>query len=199
MLMQYFKLSDLSLLSKEQIHLLANDFEDVPLFFLSYFGGTDIDEVLDAMDFAVYKYDVENIIIDNLQFMMPRKKFSYNFDKFDAQDSVIDKFRKFATDKQVNVIVVIHPRKEEEDTKLSLASVFGTGKATQEADIVMILQRVNGVASIDVKKNRYDGELGSVPLAFSRATTSYYEVAKDDKSQIPPEHARRGVVKKSPS
>ena len=181
MFMQFTKMSDLSVLKREKIELLGDDFEQLPLYFLNFFGGTDVDEVIEAMDFAVYKYDVEHIFIDNLQFMMPRSylRKGSNFDKFEAQDAVIDRFRKFATDKQVNVILVIHPRKEEETTRLSLASVFGTGKATQEADMVMILQRVNGMSSIDVKKNRYDGDLGSVPLEFSGATQSYFEVKSD--------------------
>lgn len=41
------------------------------------------------------------------------------------------------------MILVIHPRKEDEGVALSLASVSGTSKATQEADLVMILQKVN--------------------------------------------------------
>lgn len=41
---------------------------------------------------------------------------------------------------QVNIILVIHPRKEPENTKLELSSIFGTAKATQEADMVFILQ-----------------------------------------------------------
>lgn len=41
---------------------------------------------------------------------------------------------------QVNIILVVHPRKEDEDAYLNLASVFGTAKATQEADLVLILQ-----------------------------------------------------------
>ena len=192
MFMQFCKMSDLSVLKREKIEVLANDFEQLPLYFLNYFGGTDIDEVIEAMDFAVYKYDVEHIVIDNLQFMMPRnyERKSINFDKFEAQDTVIDRFRKFATEKQVNVILVIHPRKEEETTRLSLASVFGTGKATQEADMVMILQRLNGGTAIEVKKNRYDGELGSVPLEFSRATQSYFEVNSDAVTK------KRNVIKK---
>ena len=41
---------------------------------------------------------------------------------------------------QVNIILVVHPRKEDEDANLNLASVFGSAKATQEADLVLILQ-----------------------------------------------------------
>ena len=42
--------------------------------------------------------------------------------------------------KQVNIILVVHPRKVEDDVPLSLSSISGTAKATQEADAVLILQ-----------------------------------------------------------
>lgn len=56
------------------------------------------------------------------------------------QDVALDKFRKFATDKNVHVTLVIHPRKEDEGHKLTTSSIFGSAKATQEADLVVILQ-----------------------------------------------------------
>lgn len=40
----------------------------------------------------------------------------------------------------VNIILVIHPRKEDDRVALNISSVFGTAKATQEADLVLILQ-----------------------------------------------------------
>jgi len=39
---------------------------------MNFHGGSDLEDVIEAMDFAVYQHDVEHIIIDNLQFMMPR-------------------------------------------------------------------------------------------------------------------------------
>ena len=147
--------------------------------------------------------------------MLPRSMNSGSFDKFTMQDVVIERFRRFATEKlvsqpsacpcfqiichhqrslsaifylvhhlffftilpstsilvlppslychpfsglslsissppplilsafsflQVNVILVVHPRKEDETASLNLASVFGSAKATQEADLVLILQ-----------------------------------------------------------
>lgn len=168
------------------------------------------------MDQAVYRDDVQHVIIDNLQFMMPdtplpaigmggKTSSSSAFEKFDYMDSVVNRLRKFATEKdvrittcvrrdehvllkmrippfveiflarhtqptvpaptaylqlrnhvffvslfdflllltvhlQVNIILVIHPRKEEEDVKLTITSIFGTAKATQESDLVLILQ-----------------------------------------------------------
>lgn len=56
------------------------------------------------------------------------------------QDVALDKFRKFATEKNVHVTLVIHPRKEDEGHKLTTSSIFGSAKATQEADLVVILQ-----------------------------------------------------------
>ena len=41
-----------------------------------------------------------------------------NFDRFDSQDIAIEQFRKFATTKNVNVILVIHPRKEDDRSAL---------------------------------------------------------------------------------
>lgn len=44
----------------------------VPLHSLArrFFGGTDVEHVLDAMEYAVYQLEVQHIIIDNLQFML---------------------------------------------------------------------------------------------------------------------------------
>lgn len=101
------------------------------------------------------------------------------FDRFDAQDEAIHQLRAFASSKNVHVTVVIHPRKEKDDELLSMTSVFGAAKATQEADTVLILQSVNGAKAIDVKKNRFDGSTGSVSLVFDPATLLFREKGTD--------------------
>lgn len=63
-------------------------------------------QVLELMDCAVHVDDVQQIIIDNLQFMMPvspRGLFGSKngFEKFDHQDEIIHLLRKFATEKNV--------------------------------------------------------------------------------------------------
>jgi twinkle protein len=59
---------------------------------------------------------------------------------------------------------------------MGMSSVFGGGKATQEADNVIILQtrmakdtdgRKVAYRSLDIKKNRFDGEVASIPLGKS--------------------------------
>ena len=88
----------------EALTVLADKFESLPMYFMKFHGGSDIDDVLDAMEYAAYVHDVEHIILDNMQFMISRdvKKMSSSFDKFDMQDIAIEKFRKFATDYNVH-------------------------------------------------------------------------------------------------
>jgi twinkle protein len=78
---------------------IADKFEKLPFLFMKFHGGSDVDDILDAMDYAVYVNDVEHIILDNMQFMVSLKSLpgKSSFDKFDVQDVAVEKFRKFAT------------------------------------------------------------------------------------------------------
>ena len=161
----------------ELLGALADRFQDLPLYLMKFHGGSEVDEVLDAMEYAVYVNDVEHIILDNMQFMISRNAANNNskFDKFDIQDMAIEKFRKFATEHNVHLTLVVHPRKEDEASKLNISSFYGSAKATQEADTVLILQHDGRRKYIDVKKNRFDGTLGYAPLHFQAASGRYVE------------------------
>jgi hypothetical protein len=78
-------------------------------------------------------------------------------------------------EKNVHVTLVVHPRKEQENTNLSMASIYGSAKATQEADTVMILQSDGKRKFLEVKKNRFNGNLGHTPLHFDRKSCRYSE------------------------
>lgn len=56
------------------LHALADRFETLPLYFLKFHGGSDIDDVLDAMDYAAYVYDGEstNFVFSHSQFCFGR-------------------------------------------------------------------------------------------------------------------------------
>lgn len=62
------------------------------------------------MSHAVYVHDIAHVILDNLQFMMGVGGTEWN-DRFMKQDSIIASFRKFATNMNCHVTLVIHPRK----------------------------------------------------------------------------------------
>ncbi|KAJ7987529.1 hypothetical protein DPEC_G00327440 [Dallia pectoralis] len=154
----------------------ADRFEDLPLYFMTFHGQQNIKAVLDTMQHAVYLYDINHVVIDNLQFMMGQENLSV--DKFAVQDHIIGAFRKFATNSGCHVTLIIHPRKEEDDRELQTASIFGTAKASQEADNVLILQEKKlvtcpGRRSLQVAKNRFDGDVGIFPLEFIKASLTF--------------------------
>ncbi|XP_017060992.1 twinkle protein, mitochondrial [Drosophila ficusphila] len=154
----------------------AAEFERLPLYFMTFHGQQPLKPVLEAIEHASYVHDVMHVIIDNLQFMMGVS--TYRGDKFWEQDSIIAAFRAFATKHNVHVTLVMHPRKERQEDELTTSSVFGTAKATQEADNVLIIQdkrltSVRGKKYLQIAKNRYSGDLGIMPLEFDKDGLSY--------------------------
>lgn len=107
--------------------------------------------------------------------MISRNVQKSSWDKFDVQDIAVEKFRKFATEHNVHLTLVVHPRKEDETSKLNISSFYGSAKATQEADTVIILQHDGRRKFIDVKKNRFDGTLGYLPIYFESKSGRYVE------------------------
>lgn len=161
---------------KEKLDNLADQFKKLPINYMKFHGGSNIDEVIETMGYSVQVDKSDHIILDNLQFMMSKMNQKSSFDKYDIQDMALEKFRKFASERNVHIILVVHPRKEDENAKLSISSVFGSAKATQEADNVIIIQTdSNRRKSLDVKKNRHDGDLGSTPIYFQESTGRYVE------------------------
>lgn len=160
----------------------ADRFEQLPLYFLRFFGSSEVDQVIHAMEYATYVYDVAHVVLDNLQFMTSGQGRGY--ERFEIMDRAMEKFRAFATDHNVHISVVIHPRKEDEDQLLKTASVFGSAKATQEADNVIIIQNGRYYKYLDVRKNRFDGELGHIPYQFDPVTRRIRELQPDEIQQL---------------
>ncbi|XP_051837195.1 twinkle mtDNA helicase [Antechinus flavipes] len=159
----------------------ADRFEDLALYFMTFHGQQSIRTVVDTMQHAVYVYDICHVIIDNLQFMMGQEQLSS--DRIAAQDYIVGAFRKFATDNNCHVTLVIHPRKEDGDKELQTASIFGSAKASQEADNVLILQDKKlvtgpGKRYLQVSKNRFDGDVGIFPLEFNKSSLTFSPAAK---------------------
>ncbi|KAL2083519.1 hypothetical protein ACEWY4_021292 [Coilia grayii] len=168
-------------------HSWADHFQELPLYFMTFHGPKNIKIVLETMNHAVYLYDISHVIIDNLQFMIGQE--SLHVDKFALQDRIVRAFRQFASRAGCHVTLIIHPRKEEEGN-LQMASIFGSAKAAQEADNVLILQdctRVSGTSRrrIQVVKNRYDGEVGTFSLDFNKTTLSF-TCSKEENARPPP-------------
>uniref|UniRef100_F7CUW8 Twinkle mtDNA helicase n=1 Tax=Monodelphis domestica TaxID=13616 RepID=F7CUW8_MONDO len=165
----------------EEYDKWADRFEDLALYFMTFHGQQNIRTVIDTMKHAVYVYDICHVIIDNLQFMMGQEQLSS--DRIAVQDYIVGAFRKFATDNSCHVTLVIHPRKEDGDKELQTASIFGSAKASQEADNVLILQDKKlatgpGKRYLQVAKNRFDGDVGVFPLEFNKSSLTFSPPAK---------------------
>ncbi|XP_032137233.1 twinkle protein, mitochondrial isoform X1 [Sapajus apella] len=179
----------------------ANRFEDLPLYFMTFHGQQGIRTVIDTMQHAVYVYDICHVVIDNLQFMMGHEQLST--DRIAAQDYIVGVFRKFATDNNCHVTLVIHPRKEDDDKELQTASIFGSAKASQEADNVLILQDRKlvtgpGKRYLQVSKNRFDGDVGVFPLEFNKSSLTFSTPPKN-KTRLKKIKDEAGPVAKKPS
>ncbi|XP_011270147.1 hypothetical protein CAOG_08565, partial [Capsaspora owczarzaki ATCC 30864] len=177
------------------------DFDDkssfmshIPMFWMNFFGQTEIDDVIDAIRQAEYAYNIEHVVLDNLQFMLDISSKS-GFDKFTIQDQAISKLRKLSTDLNIHITLVMHPRKDDASSPnlgsvLHTASISGTGKATQEADNVWALQKFDKFAdapggtlrAIDILKNRFSGQTGLVFYTFNSKTQYVVERAAAQQS-----------------
>lgn len=176
----------------------ADAFEQLPIYFMTFHGQQPVRVVMDAIEHAVYVHDIAHVIIDNVQFMLglsggdtmsAATTNSSSNDRFYRQDQVVAAFRTFATQRNCHVTLVIHPRKERDDERLTTASIFGGAKASQEADNVLILQdgrlsSLRGKKYLQVAKNRYSGDLGIMPLDFNKITLSFAQKKEKEKTQV---------------
>ncbi|KAI8642002.1 P-loop containing nucleoside triphosphate hydrolase protein [Parasitella parasitica] len=187
-----FAEKDISLNPKE-FDEIANRFQQLPLYFLKFFSSTVIKDVLKACHHAVYAYDVRHIILDNLQFMLSQQGTG-GMDKWEVQDNAIHEIRNFATQQDVHITLVVHPRKDSgSGDELDIHSIFGSAKVTQEADNVIIIQKSKeNTRSLDVRKNRFDGTLGIVPYKFDSNTFKIHELSKEESLKLKKEKFKYG-------
>lgn len=175
--------------SMNSFEQVADEFQKLPIWFMTFHGQNKVTNVLDAMSHATYIHDIGHVVLDNLQFMMG----AGGFDRFVEQDNVVSKFRQFATSRKCHVTLVIHPRKERDEEELGVCSVFGGARATQEADNVIILQvHKSGETQrkyLQVLKNRFSGDLASIPLRFNKECLSFTVGRSLKTSKTPSTHS----------
>ncbi|CAH2068905.1 unnamed protein product, partial [Iphiclides podalirius] len=167
----------------------ADDFQKLPIYYLAFHGQQPIKVVMEAVEHARYMHDIAHVVVDNVQFMLGLGE-ERDGDRYQRQDAVVAAFRTFATARHCHVTLVMHPRKERESEDLSTSSIFGSAKASQEADNVLIIQdkrltAVRGKKYLQVAKNRYSGDLGIVPLDFEKDSLSYQSKRKKSKQDDP--------------
>lgn len=186
----------------DKFEMWADKFQMLPIYFMTFHGAQPINTVMETIKHCAYVYDIAHVVIDNLQFMMGLSSSDVKFvDKFYKQDLIIQECRSFATRYNCHVTLVIHPRKEHQDDALTVNSIFGGVKASQEADNILIiqskmLQSLQIKKFLQVAKNRYSGDLGIMPLVFHKESLSFTQrssINNSKENQSP--HARNMHMK----
>lgn len=150
MLLQYSKTNLVK--EPQKFEHYASQLENLPVYFMKFFGSSDLDKIMATIEYSIYAYDISHVVIDNLQFLLSGQ--GRGIERFELQDEAVSKFRKMATEKNVHVSLVIHPRKVDDTVEINLSSIFGTAKSTQEADNVFLIQNHKGYKVLELKKNR---------------------------------------------
>ncbi|KAG7159901.1 Twinkle-like [Homarus americanus] len=181
---------------------LASQFSILPLHFLTYHGQQTPASVIKALTEAVQVWGIQHVIIDNLQFMLGTSE--QGLDRWWEQDKAVTAFRRFATLNNCHITLVVHPKKVPQGQPLSIESVFGGAKVTQEADNVLILQVKEGFTisqskkTLQVVKNRYGGQLGEMPLKFHKDSLTLSSCFRQkSKHKTPTEAAEQRTSKVS--
>eukprot|EP00111_Clytia_hemisphaerica_P003854 TCONS_00011065-protein len=172
----------------------SENFESLPLYFMSYYGAQDLQDVINTIEYSVYMHDIEHVIVDNLQFMTSTS-YSSSDDRFQVMDRSIAAFRRCASDLNIHITVVVHPRKENDGGSLQTASIYGSAKASQEADNVLILQTSDQL-SMQITKNRFCGTVGMLPLSFhpdSLCLSGFHRNVETEEEILPALRIRRPV------
>lgn len=171
----------------------ADAFSCLPMHFMDFHGEQSLTSVLETMSTAVAHFDIQHIVLDNLQFMIGNECNSRlsHMNRFEYQDLIIGSLRKFATAYDCHVTIVIHPRKQKLDEELTNSSIFGGAKAIQEADNILLLQVKYQTGStirfkkfLQVTKNRFDGDLGIIPLTFDKESMCFGSCVPSHRSQL---------------
>ena len=164
MLIQYAGLNLMK--NKGSVQHYCSKFRELPLYFLNFQDTYSVEQVLATIEYSIEQLGVGMVVIDTLQFFLSNQAEGYQ--KFDLQDKVMSRFRRMATNYSVHIIVVIHPRKTDDGEDIQISSIYGSSKATQEADNIWVLQNRPSFRVFDVKKNRFDGQVGKVGIAYDR-------------------------------
>ncbi len=87
-MLNQFAARPLEHISKAEFDKLADQFLQLPMYFLRFQGSTRLEQVLDAMEYGVYCHDVEHVVLDNLQFLLSGQ--GVGFERFELQDRAIE-------------------------------------------------------------------------------------------------------------
>lgn len=150
-------------------------------FYLYDSNGASVEKtIFDVAEYAVQRYGVRVILLDNLMTALRQDDDIYR-----KQSQFIGDCMDFAKRYDVHIHVVAHPRKVRADERVTKADIMGSGDITNRADNVIAVHK----ASVDerqkdgydnclmVFKNRYNGQQDyEIRLKFEPIAKRLYPV-----------------------
>lgn len=128
--------------------------------------------------------------------------------QFQAMEKAFDLLRVLSHRHNIMVSVVLYTKKSLGDQSLAVDSIMGPSKLSQEADNIVLLQASDEKHSekwLEVKKNRFGGDLGAISLGFDedycsfldrgvRQQESHVAARKPPARRLEPSRKRQGVL-----
>lgn len=158
-------------------------FEKLPLF--SFSGDpSDIDHnnILDTIRGVIELYDIQFILIDNMQLVIPKEDVS-------TEREFITKLKHLATGTQTPIALITHikkPGRGEVGQKLSMHDIKGSGATYQSADLVLLLQPSESCYYLTIDKQRMGPSKIDIKFEFDASTGAFRELDPSH-SSIPTE------------
>lgn len=134
--------------------------------------------LLGTISRAVCRYGVKLVLIDNLMTALDAEPST---DLYRAQSEFVKKVKALAVRHNIVILLIAHPRKENEDKELGNDSVSGSGDITNAVDVVFTYSANKGAdretyqSLIGVTKNRITGRR---LLGDDRVKAAYSGVSK---------------------
>ncbi|KAA8496678.1 Twinkle protein, mitochondrial [Porphyridium purpureum] len=159
----------------ESLDDVSAEFRKLPLYFLNTKRAFD----LGSLRSVVQDLGIKHMVLDNLQFIAG--EVGVGNKKFDCMDDLVRNLRDFADEYDLHVTLIAHPRKENA-RKLTIQSLFGSGKLSQESDNVIALQLPDRAESrqtrlVQILKQREGGNLVETKVVYNPRTCLYEEIS----------------------
>ncbi|WP_101773739.1 DnaB-like helicase N-terminal domain-containing protein [Peptostreptococcus faecalis] len=161
--------------SKEAKYKINNWLEG-KLYILSDEIKSDLDTIINSIEYSYERYGVKFFAIDNLMTITTNKS-----DKFDRQEQIVFRLKEVAKRLGVAILLVAHHKKGKQGTDgtPSMYDISGASEITNYADHIITIRRdlsIENRSVISITKNRTTGVLEkTIPIKFDSKRKRFFE------------------------
>lgn len=167
----------------EQFEEIKKQMAELPFYFFSGSqGGLTIEYMKEFIPAVVALYDIELLVIDNLQKLIR----GGDGGRYLRESEAVSVLKDIAVDLKIPVVLISHVRKRDPNQKLiTMQDMKGSSTIFQDADQVWILQPVKEQYYLTIEKNRMGEDGINIPFEFDKTLGTFAESgATVDKSSL---------------